>query len=288
MQASTGRFGQQMQAWQRMMRRAVSLLPASLGIAGLLLSSAYSGAVEIRSSGPAAVRIGVAYVPPVPATPAARLYTEEGFEADLAADIGKRLGRPVQIIDIGEDSGVSGLASGRLDAVVTRAGDHDDRFASAEILPTGYASGLSVSMRSDTQIRDWQDLAGRTVCVSAANRHAQGVAQAAGAKVLVQPVPALSLMRVRTGECDAALHDEFVLGRLFGDKEWKKFSATLPARESTRLVVVLPHEPNPLTAQIRQIVASVASENAWAARAQRWATDVAFEIYLDQDGPDCH
>ena len=263
-------------------------LPGLLGTAGLLLASAYVCSAEIRSSGPAPVRIAVSYVAPVPATPTARLYTEEGFEAELAADIGKRLGRPVEIIDVGEDSGVLGLATGRLDAVIARAGDDEGRFASAEILATGYASGLSVAMRSDTSIREWSDLAGHTVCVSAANRHAQGLAQAAGAKVLVQPVPALSLMRVRTGECDAALHDEFLLGRLFGDKEWKKFSATLPAREASRLVVVLPRETHPLAEQIRQIVSAVASEDGWAARAERWASNVAFEIYLDQDGPDCH
>ena len=288
MQESTRLFGQRVQAPRRRANRVLSLLPGMLGVAGLLLSSVYAGAVDIPPSKPTAVRIGVTYVAPVPATPAARLYTEEGFEAELAAEIGKRLGRPVEIIDVGEDSGVLGLGTGRLDAVITRVSDDDGRFASAEILATGYASGLSVAMRSDTLIRDWRDLAGRTVCVSAANRHAQALAHAAGAKVLVQPVPALSLMRVRTGECDAALHDEFVLGRLFGDKEWRKFSTTLPAREASRLVVVLPREWNPLADQIRQIVASVESENGWAARAQRWASNVAFEIYLDQDGPDCH
>lgn len=259
------------------------------GLAAIALAlPMHTLATGISTPEPAVVRIGVPYVPVPTATPEARLYTEEGFELDLAAEIGKRLGKKVELVEILDGTGTTALDAGRIDALFARIGDEDPHLAAVEVVPAGYASGLSVAMRSDTSVRSWQDLAGKTVCVAQANRHAQRLAEAAGAKLLVRRVPALSLVGVRTGECDAAIHDALLLDRLFTDEQWKKFSATLPPRDPTRLVVLLPRAQGRLFDRVRGAVEEMADAREWTTRRNNWVTTVAFEVYLDQDAPDCH
>ena len=238
-------------------------------------------------SEPAPLRIGISYVPAKADVPAARLYTQEGFDMDLATEISRRLGRKVALVDTGHEGATEALLSGRVDALVVRL-PVGESLSNLDAVPSGYASGLSVAMRTDSTISNWEQLAGRTVCVAATNQGAQLLARSLGAKVAVQPVPALSLMRVRTGECDAALHDEATLTSLLGDPEWTKFSATLPARQHTYLAVVLPKAGGPQADAIRAAIPAGEDRRFWNDRVAQWAKDVALEVYLDQDAPDCH
>ncbi|MCB4769803.1 transporter substrate-binding domain-containing protein [Ancylobacter sp. Lp-2] len=247
--------------------------------AALLLAAAGAAA----SAEPAPLRVGVAHVPPTADVPAARLYTQDGFDLDLAAELGRRLGRKVELVAIGEEPAAA-LASGRVDLAVASP---EVPVANAEWLPSGYQSGLTVAMRTDTDIRSWGDLAGRKVCVVASNDRARRLVRESGALEIVQPVPALALMKVRTGECDATIHDEVVLRRLFGEAEWKKFSATLPARAPISLAVALP-PGSPLAGELRPLVASFADSPYWDRKAGEWARNIALEVYLEQDAPDCH
>ena len=272
----------------RLRRHVVPGLIAA-GLAAIALASPiHTLATGITAAEPPIIRIGVPYVPVPTSSPEARLYTEEGFELDLAAEIGKRLGKKVELVEVEDETGATALDAGRVDALFARISDEDLRFAGVEVVPAGYASGVTVAMRSDTSIRSWQDLAGKTVCAAQANRQAQRLAEAAGARLLVRRVPALSLVGVRTGECDAAIHDALLLDRLFTDEQWKKFSATLPAKNPTRLVVLLPRAQGRLFDRVRAAVEEMADADEWTARRNNWVTTVAFEVYLDQDAPDCH
>lgn len=208
------------------------------------------------------LRVTVALPPVASADTSARVFTAEGFEADLARDIGKALGRPV--IMVGADA----------DIVVQRGAG----------VPVGYAPAISAAMRSDTTIRDWADLKGRTVCVTDGSPAARLAAEL-GADVLAQPSPALSLMLVRTGDCDAALHEAAPLAALFRNPEWAKFSATLPPREAAPLTLAV--TPS-LRAEVEVALTAVATPQVWQARSARWARNVALEVWLEQDAPDCH
>ncbi|MEZ2410379.1 transporter substrate-binding domain-containing protein [Bosea sp. RCC_152_1] len=230
-----------------------------------------------------ALRIGVPYLPPVSKSIEARLYTEESFELDLAREVGARLARPVELVRLGEEETGAALASGRVALVLTRGAT-----PAGTGLSTGFSSGLAASMRSDTSIRRWEDLAGKTVCISEANEPARKLAEGYGAAVRAERAPARSLMRVRTGECDAAIHDEELLRRLFSRKEWQKFSATLPAAPATELRAVLPAAASPLNDELARAIATLGVPAEWKRREERWVANVAFEVYLEQEAPDCH
>ncbi|MFT0861351.1 transporter substrate-binding domain-containing protein [Ancylobacter sp. G4_0304] len=264
-------------------RRAASLRAAALGA----LCAAWLGACPALAE-PAPLRIGVAHVPAAADVPAARLYTPEGVDLDLANEIGRRLGRKVVLVEVRPEGTAEAVTSGRVDALVLRLGEGQESPAALELVPSGYASALTVLMRTDTDIRRWEDLRGRTVCAAAANGDARLLAHRLGARLSVQPVPAHSLMRVRTGECDAALHDEATLRGLSGDPEWKKFTATLPPRDMTRLVVALPKAGGAQTQTLRAALSPPPEPGFWRQRLSEWARNVALEVYLDQDAPDCH
>ncbi|ACL59743.1 transporter substrate-binding domain-containing protein [Methylobacterium nodulans] len=227
--------------------------------------------------------LGAAYVPP-PDAPDGRIYYEEGFEPDLARLLGETLGIPVRLVVVLD--GAAASETGSVDGVFVRLKPDDSRLASGDAVPLGYRSGLSVAMRSDTTIRRWEDLAGRTVCASEANVSGQRIARSFGAKVAVVRAPAPALMRVRSGECDAAIHDRVLLDELFTSRAWTKFSATLPPVEPTVLAIV--PAPTGTGAALRRAASAVSGSGAWRERRVRWASTVAFEVYRDQVAGDCH
>lgn len=272
--------------------RAVWLAAFAALTAGLPAAFAASAAGD----GTVPLRVGVAFVPPPYTTTDVRLYTEEGFDLDLARALGQRLGRPVALIEVPVGQGwAAALRSGAVDLVVARVAPDDPLYdaavvRTATVRKTGFASGAAVAMRTDTTIRHWDDLRGRTVCLSEADRRARAIATGLGARLRVERAPARSLMLVRTGGCDVALHDAALLAELFERPAWRKFSTTLPARTPTDLVVALP-EPAPdpdLAARVAAALDGIGTDAAWAERRRRWAANVALEVQLDQEAPDCH
>lgn len=232
------------------------------------------------------LRIGVAYVSPPPGPTEFRVFTENGFEQEIGRELARSLGlRPVFVASAPEN-GKELLQTGAIDVIVKRQPTSTDA-KNADVLETGFRSGVSVAMRTDTDIRTWDDLAGRTVCVSKAGFNEQRIAQRHGAKLRVSRAPALSLMLVRTGECDAALQDAALLARLFEDQNWHKFSATLPPVETSSLVVEVAKNSG-LRNQVKTALDTLSGDAAWHARRARWARNVSFEVYLEQDAPDCH
>lgn len=234
------------------------------------------------------LRIGVSYVTPTRKSTDFRVFTEEGFDQDIGREIARSLGLKPKFVRILPGDGRDLLAAGAVDVVVGRTSVEIQVAHAANSIETGFRSAKSVAMRTDTAIRNWDDLAGRIVCVSEAGFDEQKIAARYGAKLRVERAPALSLMRVRTGECDAAIHDAALLSKLFEETGWTKFSATLAPIEPSALIVEAKTSDPVLRERVEQAVRSLSNDEAWQARRARWARNVAFEVYLEQDAPDCH
>lgn len=233
------------------------------------------------------LRFGVAYLPP-PKTPDMRIYADEGFESDLAQEIGARLGAEIELVAVAESDHLAALRERRVDAVLRRAAADDAFRRAAVVLPTGFESGLSPVMRSDKPLPRWSEMAGRVICVTQANTRGQALARSLGAELRTLRAPAEALMLVRTGECAAAIHDRAVLGALFRKKFWRKFSATLPPADPSELVLGVSRERAELAAVLRGALANLGTTEQWRQREERWAELVSFEVYRDQVAADCH
>lgn len=225
-----------------------------------------------------ALRIALPPAPPAPDGPAARVFSEDGSARAFARDLGKALGRTVALSRLEPEASRRALAAGTVDLAV----------GTGEGIALGPGRALSVAMRTDTDIHAWSDLAGRTACFTATQANAAALVARLGAIAMPQRTPAHSLVLMRTGGCDAALHEADQLSALFALPDWQKFSATLPPRDPDPLVLILAPGAESLRGQVEEALAAIAAPGSWAARNARWARNVALEVWLEQDAPDCH
>ncbi len=255
---------------------------ASLSAAALALSGQAPAPVAITE-----LRVGI---DPAawPAGTGERDYTSGAFEAAYARELAQRLGATPTLVPLPPEAQAGALREGRVDLVLARTGAGAPGPGARHALPTGYRSGLGVSMRADSPVRRWEDLRERRVCTSADNRRAQALARRLGAQLQTHAAPAQALVQVRLGACDAAILDQALIAPLLAQKEWTPFAAPLPPTEASALQAWLAPAREALAAPLRAAVAELADPAHWAARRQKWAANVAFEVYYDQTGPDCH
>lgn len=218
----------------------------------------------------------------------AKFRTPESIGAALASDLAKRLRVREELVRTDSASRAELLTTGKVDVVLAAVPENDPIRRSAVIVPTGYSAGPMAIMRTDTTIKSWEQLKGRTVCLSEGGSYVGTIAATYGATEQVYKAPADALLALRTGKCDAAVHDSTLLEELLKLPEWKKFSARLPVGTLVPLAFVVPKGD----AKTQTYLQSVASE--WQTKGyltqlvSKAARSIAFEVYLDQDVPDCH
>jgi polar amino acid transport system substrate-binding protein len=142
-------------------------------------------------------------------------------------------------------------------------------------------------MRSDTDISSWDDLAGRSVCVSEPDGH-KGYAVRYGAREKVYPATADALLGLRTGQCDAVVIESTLASALLTLPEWKKFSATLPPGQGRDLIAIIQTDRPGADELLHRQLLELASERNLNTLYAGLARDIAFEVYLDQVVEDCH
>lgn len=270
------------------MRRGLRLL----AVTAALLSAA-SGAAP--ADGLAAARqrgelvVGVPYLAPAPAA-GAKIRTPEGLDLAMAEKLAQDLGLPFSLRQVAADDAARLLAAGEVDVVLA------DRASPAQALPgdlaavaTGYAARPKAVIRSDTRMRQGSDARGHSVCMAEAAVGAQALARSWGAVVRTYRVPSDALVAVREGSCDIGLVDDVVWEPLMRFPEWKKFSATLGADGARQeRVWLLPAADTATQAWLDARMREWARAGAWKALPAKWARDVAFDVYLDQEVADCH
>lgn len=159
---------------------------------------------------------------------------------------------------------------------------------SSIIVPVGYTARPMAVMRSDTDIKTWPQLKGRKVCISEGGLYTGTLAARYGALEVIKRAPADSLLAIRVGECDAAVHDSMMLEELIKLPEWKKFSARLPAGAGMQLAFQVPTGDEKTANRLRQVVKEWSAAKLPEQLIKKAVRHIAFEVYLDQDVPDCH
>ena len=250
----------------------------------LMCAAASAGVLDgARQAG--SLRVGLDYVPPV-YKGGMKFRTPERIDTVLADDLARQFKLKGDQIKNSPDA-LQSFKGGRADVVLTLAATAETAPADAVVIPTGYSAGGMAIMRTDTSIRKWEDLKGRTVCLSEGGPYVGSLASRYGAIEKVMRAPADSLLAVRVGECDAAVHDDTLMKELLKLPEWKKFSAQLAPTSRQQLVLKVRGADATDLAALRQAAARW-SGDYWAGVKKKWANDVAFEVYLDQNVPDCH
>ncbi len=235
----------------------------------------------------ASLAVGVGSIVP-PYAAGAKYRTSESVETLLATDLAVRLQVPLTTLRATPANRQQLLAGGKADVVLAAIADTDPFMRSATVVPTGYAAAPLAILRTDTDIKNPEQLKGRTVCLSEGGAYVGSMAARYGAIEKVTKAPADSLLALRVGACDAAVHDDTLLNELLKLPEWQKFSARLKVGPRTTLVMIAPAGNADTLAFLKKTARVWAAKNYGNQIAKHWARDVAFEVYLDQNVPDCH
>jgi polar amino acid transport system substrate-binding protein len=234
------------------------------------------------------LRVAVIHVTPA-AAPGAKVRTEDRLDTPAVKALAAALNLPAQLVQLAPDQAARALAEGSVDLALYSLPTDTANWSGVTPVPTSYRTYPKAVIRSDTQIRSQADLAGRIVCIARTAAHAAEQATRAGATLLPFTVPSDALVAVREGKCDLGLIDQTVWQPLMQYPEWKKFSATLELADAPRTLTWLvpadkAHEAQWLQARMQQWDRA----GQWTAFSKKWATDVAFDVYLDQEVPDGH
>lgn len=217
-----------------------------------------------------------------------KFRTPEMLDKALLEDVAKRRQLPLETVQALPGKQAALLAAGKVDLALATVTENDPLSRTHAVIPTGYTAGAMAIMRSDTDIKSWEQLKGRKVCVSEGGMHVGTMKAKYGAIEMVYKAPADALIAVRIGECDATVHDSAMLEELVKYPEWKKFSARLPAGPHAMLAFVVPASDKKSEAFLRQVVADWKSADHLGKTMKTAVRNIAFEVYLDQNVPDCH
>lgn len=235
----------------------------------------------------ASLTVGVSNIVP-PYAAGAKFRTPESIETVLATDLAARRQVPLTTLRATPANRQQLLASGKADVVLAAIADTDPLSRSTIVVPTGYVAAPLAILRTDTDIKKPEQLKGRTVCLSEGGAYVGSMAARYGAIEKVTAAPADSLLALRVGACDAAVHDDTLLVELLKLPEWKKFSSRLKVGPRTTLVLIAPDGNVDTLTFLKKTARAWAVNGYWNKLQKKWASDVAFEVYLDQKVPDCH
>ena len=274
---------------------AATLLPANAtaatasgATASTDVAAADGAALFPQAIARGSLRVAVVHVAPA-AAPGAKIRTEDRLDVPAVKALATDLKVSPQLIELAPAEAAKALADGSVDLALYSLPADAANWPDVTPVPTSYRTYPKAVIRSDTAIRSRTDLAGRSVCVARSATQAAEQATRAGATLLSFRYPSDALVAVREGKCDLGLIDQTVWQPLMHYPEWKKFSATLELADAPRTLTWLLPATQAREAQWLQSRMQQWDEaGQWAAFSKKWATDVAFDVYLDQEVPDCH
>lgn len=268
----------------------LSALPCLVVLAALAATCATAiadSSLAARAKQHGTLTVGVDF-PLAPYIAGTKFRTPEGIAHELALDLARRLQVPLTTRRATPAQRGVLLGSGAVDVLLVALPDNDPLYRSAMVVPTGYAAGPMAIMRTDTTIKSWSQLKGRVVCVAEGSLHAGTAATEYGAIEQRYRAPADALLAMRIGECDAAVHDSRMLEELIKLPEWKKFSARLPTGRRQSLALVAPRGDIQTARFLKQVIEEWRSGRYFNQIQTKSVRNIAFEVYLDQNVPDCH
>jgi polar amino acid transport system substrate-binding protein len=194
-----------------------------------------------------------------------------GFEIDLVNEIGKRLGRTVEIENIPFAGLFAAVQSGRIDMAVSSITITDKRLASVSFAQPYYDSDQSLTVRDGSGIKGLADLKGKVVAVDTgstgdiwATQHQQelGIADIRRFEGL-NP----AMLDLAAGRIDGYISDIPALLYYTKDKPNLKVVARIPSGEKYSIMFA---KDSPLVPQANDVLTTLKKEGYIAALHEKW------------------
>jgi polar amino acid transport system substrate-binding protein len=206
------------------MKKHSIVLLASLA-AVFASSAAYADATLDKVKARGSVSIGVilsgapyGYLDPQTQQP-------QGFVVDLAKSVAQQLGVKLDAVSVTPPNRVQFLQQGKVDLLIANMQLTQERAEILSYVPTPYQEeGGAAIIKKGAGIRRWEDLRGKEVCVSQGSNFTKPLVEQYGARIKALPGQPESLLALKSGGCQAAVHVAGTLGLLVADNpEWKDY-----------------------------------------------------------------
>ncbi|SHM66492.1 transporter substrate-binding domain-containing protein [Roseibium suaedae] len=143
----------------------------------------------------------------------------EGFEIDVAEQIGALLGVDVEFIDVTPVTRISALSDGQIDLVIATMGHNSTRDANARFIrPHYYSSQTVIIGPRRLEVTSWDAMADKTVCTTVGN-YANTLLVPRVARVMLFDTPDRLVSNLRSGTCTFIAQDDSVLANAMADPE---------------------------------------------------------------------
>ena len=207
-------------------RVATSAFAVSIAL-GCMAAHADATLDKIKQRGKVSIGVMINGGPFGSIDPATQQLT--GWNPELARALAKGLGVNVDLVQVQPATRVQFLQGGKVDLLIASMELNPDR---AEILgyaPTPfYRVGGTAAVLKTSGITKWEDLRGKSVCVSQGSSFAKPLGQDIGAEVHGYKTSSDSLLALRGGNCVAAVHDSTLIHpTINGNAEWAAYAAPL-------------------------------------------------------------
>lgn len=233
------------------------------------------------------LKIGLSYV--VPTYQAGMKFrTPEGIDTALANELAKSAKHDLKIVRADHANRAQLLSLRKLDTYIGPISESENLRSKLIAIPTRYTAGPMAIMRTDTTIKNPSQLRGRKVCISEGGAYVGMLEKNYGAIEIVNKAPADSLLAIRIGSCDAAVHDSAMLEELIKLPEWKKFSASLYLGPKSEQAFYVRKEDVDTLSLLKQASEDWRKSDFVNKEIKQMVRHIAFEVYLDQNVPDCH
>jgi len=154
---------------------------------------------------------------------------QEGYNVELAKELGKRLGVATETVSVLAPNRVQFLQQGKVDVLIANMQYTDERAQILDYVPTPYEQvGGAAIIRKGAGITSWADLKGKPVCVSQGSNFIEPLQQQYGAQIKAFRSQSESLLSLRGNGCVAAVHVSPTMHGLLDNAEWADYEIPLP------------------------------------------------------------
>jgi polar amino acid transport system substrate-binding protein len=273
----------------------LAALALSVALLGAPVSGALRGLVGEQRPFAAAIARGSLIVA-VPSQPMPTLNVgkvdrsaraPDAFSAALAADLGRRVGLPVELLLAQHQEARSAVQSGKADVAIAGLAFAPD--ASVAFSPTAYSSGRGAALvLRHGDVRDWRDLQTRAICASRESPFAARTAQRLRAALHSFDRPLDALLAFQAGECAALIDDEYVIRALLKQPDWAYYRE-LPGTVAPKPAFVALRAGDLASAAFVERTVSDWRRQRWLSTVrQEQASRLAFDMFNAENDLYCH
>ena len=197
--------------------------------------------------------------------------TFEGFEVDLAKEIGKRLGDDVVFQDLGFQALFVATASGRVDMAISTISITNDRLQSQSFTQGYYDSDLALVTKVGSDVKSLDDLKGKPVGALStstgetwikANQEKYGFGEYKGYDAFQN-----LLLDVQNGRVDGGISD--IGGFQYAMKQLPELAVAARIQTGDRFAMMLPKN-SPLLEKVNDAISEIKKDGTMAKLHEKW------------------